>query len=206
MTRIRILYMVDKDKRKFLIASTTVIGSIGLAGATYSVIRYMGLSEKVKTLGGPITINYSKLKSGELLTGSWRGLPVWILRRTPEMLKKLEQDELKSRLRDPESLIESQQPKYTQNNVRSLKPEILVVIGICTHLGCIPKYKPTAGPGFKVENWPGGFFCPCHGSSFDLAGRVFKGVPAPTNLLIPPHRFLKAGLIRIGEDTIKKAS
>jgi ubiquinol-cytochrome c reductase iron-sulfur subunit len=150
-------------------------------------------------MGAPVKIDISKLEPGAQLTVEWRGQPIWVIHRTDGMVDKLKQ--LDGLLRDPESL-HDQQPKYAQNEYRSIKPEYLVLVGICTHLGCVPMYKPDAGS--LDPSWPGGFFCPCHGSRFDLAGRVFKGVPAPLNLVVPPYYYEGDTVIVVGED--KKAA
>ncbi|KZS22417.1 ubiquinol-cytochrome c reductase iron-sulfur subunit [Wohlfahrtiimonas chitiniclastica] len=152
-------------------------------------------SEKAKNAGAPVEVDLSKLKPGELLRVEWQGKPVWILNRTPEMLSLLEKIPA-SELVDPESNMD-QQPSYAKNAWRSEKKEVLVLVGICTHLGCSPTYRPNVVP---AENWVGGFFCPCHGSKFDLAGRVYKNVPAPTNLIVPNYQFLEGNRLLIGKD------
>ncbi len=186
---------VDTSRRRFLTAATTVLGGIG---AAYVVAPFIGSwfpSAKAQALGAPVKIDISKLEAGALLTVEWRGQPVWVLNRTKAMLDKLPQ--LDKLLRDPESE-QVQQPAYAKNEYRSIKPEYLVLIGLCTHLGCVPMYRPDIG---SVEpSWPGGFFCPCHGSKFDLAGRVFKGVPAPLNLIVPPYRYESNTILLVGVD------
>ncbi|MCP0914569.1 MULTISPECIES: ubiquinol-cytochrome c reductase iron-sulfur subunit [Legionella] len=187
--------LVDEQRRRFLLTATGVLGGVGAVCALTPFISSWMPSAKAQAAGAPVEVDLSKLEPGQQATVEWRGKPVWIIRRTQEMLKHL--NDIESRLRDPESLVE-QQPEYARNQYRSIKPEYLVLIGICTHLGCSPKYKPyekELGP-----DWPGGFFCPCHGSSFDLAGRVFKSVPAPINLAVPPYRFINDHTIIIGED------
>ena len=152
-------------------------------------------SAKAQAAGASVQVDLSKLAPGQQVTVAWRGKPVWIIRRTLDMLKHLDDD--RALLRDPDSLV-AQQPTYAENKYRAIKPEYLVLVGICTHLGCSPNYKPyekELGP-----DWPGGFYCPCHGSTFDLAGRVFKGVPAPINLEVPPYRYISEHVIVIGED------
>lgn len=186
---------IDEQKRKFLLKATGVLGGVGAACALTPFITSWLPSDKAQAAGSPVKVDLSKIEPGQQVTVEWRGKPVWIIRRTQEMLKKLVSDE--AMLRDPSSLVD-QQPEYATNRYRSIKPEYLVLIGICTHLGCSPKYTldmKELGP-----DWPGGFFCPCHGSTFDLAGRVFKGVPAPINLEVPPYRFLNEHSIVIGED------
>ena len=145
-------------------------------------------------------MNFSKLEPGEQITVRWRGQPVWVLRRTPENLADLRRTDFRERLRDPDSEVESQQPVYAQNELRSIKEEYLVVIGICTHLGCVPTYRPDQAPEDLGEDWLGGYYCPCHGSRFDLAGRVYKNVPAPTNLVIPPYQYISENIIRVGQE------
>lgn len=186
---------VDEQRRRFLLTATGVLGGVGALCALTPFAASWMPSAKARAAGAPVEVDLSKLEPGQQVTVEWRGKPVWIIRRTPGMLEHL--DDVEKRLRDPKSLTE-QQPKYAQNQHRSINPEFLVLVGICTHLGCVPKYRPNEdelGP-----EWPGGFYCPCHGSSFDLAGRVFKGVPAPINLQVPPYRFVSDSKIIIGED------
>lgn len=188
--------LLDEQRRHFLLTSTCVLGGVGALCALSPFVASWLPSAKAQAAGAPIKVDLSKMEPGQQATVEWRGRPVWIIRRTPEMLKRLDAED-KTRLRDPDSLVE-QQPHYAKNKFRSVKPEFLILIGICTHLGCSPKYKPNLkelGP-----DWPGGFYCPCHGSTFDLAGRVFKGVPAPINLEVPPHRFISQHEIIIGEN------
>ena len=155
-------------------------------------------SERAKAAGAPVEADISKLETGQMIRVQWRGKPVWVLKRSEEMMEAL--PTLNPRLRDPESL-EPQQPEYAQNELRSIRPEILVAVGICTHLGCSPSFVPEAAPQPYDPEWKGGFFCPCHGSRFDLAGRVFQGVPAPLNLEVPPHKYISNTLILVGDDT-----
>ena len=190
-------YEINTTRRNMLTAATGVMGAVG---ATFVAVPFVGSwlpSEKAKAAGAPVDVNVSKLQPGQMLTVSWRGKPVWVVRRTPDMLKTL--PTLVGILRDGSSE-SSEQPAYAKNEFRSAKPEFLVVVGVCTHLGCAPLYRPAVNSADMAPNWRGGFFCPCHGSSFDLAGRVFQGVPAPTNLVIPPHNFLTDSIVRIGED------
>jgi ubiquinol-cytochrome c reductase iron-sulfur subunit len=185
-------------KRRALLIATGVAGGIATVAAAAPFVASMMPSARARAAGAPIEVELGGLEAGKLRTEEWRGKPVWILRRSPEMLAALPQ--IEARLADPKS-IESEQPKYCQNATRSIKPEILVVIGICTHLGCSPTKKLQAGTESGLgEDWPGGFFCPCHGSKFDVAGRVFRDVPAPTNLVIPQHTYLSETRILIGED------
>jgi len=153
--------------------------------------------------GAPVEVDLSKMEPGQLIRVAWRGKPVWILNRTPEVLETL--GTLDSKLADPNSN-ESIQPEYTKNALRAIKPEVFVAIGLCTHLGCSPTFRPEIAPSDLGNDWKGGFFCPCHGSWFDLAGRVFRGVPAPTNLEIPPYRYVNDNLIIVGEDSEASAA
>ncbi|MGD2137534.1 MAG: ubiquinol-cytochrome c reductase iron-sulfur subunit [Gammaproteobacteria bacterium] len=187
----------DNGRRRFLTAATTVVGAVGTGFALVPFISSMQPSAKARAAGAPVRADISKLELGQMIRVKWRGKPVWIVRRTPKMLDTL--PELDDELRDPDSDA-SLQPEYAKNEERSIKPEILVLIGICTHLGCSPTYRPDVAPADLGPDWKGGFFCPCHGSRFDLAGRVYKGVPAPTNLTVPPHRYLSDDEILIGED------
>jgi ubiquinol-cytochrome c reductase iron-sulfur subunit len=155
-------------------------------------------SERAKNAGAPVEVDISKLEEGRMLTVEWQSKPVWIVKRSAETLANLAKND--ASLRDPASENPDQQPPYAQNENRSIKPEILVLVGICTHLGCSPSFVPEALPQPYDPDWKGGFFCPCHGSRFDLAGRVYTGVPAPTNLEIPPHQYISDTLILIGED------
>ncbi|WP_392538730.1 ubiquinol-cytochrome c reductase iron-sulfur subunit [Legionella sp. 227] len=186
---------VDEDRRRFLLTSTCVLGGIGALCALTPLVSSWLPSAKAQAEGAPVQVDVSKLEPGEQAVVEWRGKPVWIIRRTQEMLQRLTTDS--SKLRDPNSLTQ-QQPSYAKNEHRSINPEYLVLIGICTHLGCSPKYKPNLGD--LGPDWPGGFFCPCHGSTFDLSGRVFKDVPAPINLEVPPYYFLNKHTLVIGED------
>ncbi len=185
---------VDLGRRKFLIGLTTVFGAIGAFFATIPFLASWLPSAKARAAGAPVEVDLSGILPGEMKVVEWRGKPVWIIRRTEDMLKSLNQNS--AQLRDEESEIE-QQPLYTKNPYRSIHPEYLVLVGICTHLGCSPTYVP--GIGALGPHWPGGFYCPCHGSKFDLAGRVFTGMPAPINLEVPPYRFLSQQKIIIGE-------
>ena len=192
---------VNFSRRKFLLATTSITGALGVSALGVPFISSMLPSEKAKAAGAPIEVDVSKIREGEVLITEWRGQPVWILNRSSNMIKSLKSNLKK--LADPNLKVSSQQPKYCQNKTRSIKPNILVIVGICTHLGCSP--SPKLSPkGDMGENWKGGFFCPCHGSKFDLSGRVFKGSPAPTNLVIPPHRYLNNNIIIIGEDSKDK--
>lgn len=185
-------------RRNFLKLTTVGVGGAGLALATVPFIRSMSPSEAARAAGAPVEVNVSSLDPGVLITVEWRGRPVWILHRTEQMLSLLSRHD--ALLADPDSS-EPQQPPYARNPTRSLKPAYFVAIGICTHLGCIPVYRPTTANGELGPNWDGGFYCPCHGSKFDLAGRVYKDVPAPTNLEIPPHTYLTETRLLVGDDS-----
>ncbi len=189
-------------RRKFLVAVTSVAGGIaGVAIATPFMLSMMP-SERAKAAGAPVEVDISKLEPGMLLMVEWRGKVVWVLNRTPEMLETLVKVE--DELADPNSE-KPQQPEYAQNRTRSIKPEILVTEGVCTHLGCSPVFRKEIAPADLGPDWLGGFFCPCHGSKFDLAGRVYKSVPAPTNMVVPPHVYLSDSRLLIGaksEDSV----
>jgi ubiquinol-cytochrome c reductase iron-sulfur subunit len=188
---------VNIGRRRFLTGATTVVGAVGSAFAAVPFVASFQPSERAKAIGAPVEQDIGKLEPGQMLTVKWRGKPVWIVRRTEENLAEL--DALAAKLRDPNSE-EDQQPSYARNNHRSIKAEILVLVGICTHLGCSPTYRPEAAASDLGADWRGGFFCPCHGSKFDMAGRVYAGVPAPTNLEVPPHKYLSDARIVIGVD------
>jgi ubiquinol-cytochrome c reductase iron-sulfur subunit len=187
---------IDLSRRKFLLTATSVTGAIGVSAAGIPFVSSMLPSEKAKAAGAAVEVDVAGIKSGELKISEWRGQPVWILNRSDAMIKKLDNNK---ELADPDLKVVSQQPKYCQNKTRSIKSNLLVVVGICTHLGCAP--SPKLSPkGDMGSEWEGGFFCPCHGSKFDLAGRVFKGSPAPTNLVVPPHKYINEHTILIGEN------
>ncbi|HAI68917.1 MAG TPA: ubiquinol-cytochrome c reductase iron-sulfur subunit [Gammaproteobacteria bacterium] len=188
----------DKSKRRFLIAATTVVGGVGAGFASVPFVLSMRPSAKTQAAGAPVEVDISKIEDGQKLTIEWRGKPVWIVKRTAKNLDDL--PSLSVKLSDPDSAVE-QQPSYAKNSTRSIKPEYLVVIGICTHLGCSPSYIKEDDPHDFGNEWKGGFFCPCHGSLFDLAGRVYQGVPAPTNLVVPPHAYLSNTRIVVGVDS-----
>ena len=187
---------VDQEKRDFLITATACTGAIGVAAAAVPFIGSMMPSERAKAAGAPVEIDISKIKPGEMMLEEWRGQPVWILNRTDEMTADLANHN--DQLADPDCKV-AQQPAYCKNANRAIKPNMAVMVGLCTHLGCSPQKKLEAG-GDMGESWTGGFFCPCHGSKFDLAGRVFKGSPAPTNLVVPPHQYLTETTLLIGVD------
>ncbi|MGG7055183.1 ubiquinol-cytochrome c reductase iron-sulfur subunit [Nitrosomonas sp. ANs5] len=189
-------------RRRFLLVTTSVAGAVAGVGIATPFVRSMMPSERAKAAGAPVEVDIGKLEPGMLLTVEWRGRVVWVLKRTPEMLQNLEK--LNAQLADPDSKRE-QQPDYAQNPARSIKPEVLVVEGICTHLGCSPVYRKDIAPADLGADWLGGFFCPCHGSKFDLAGRVYKAVPAPTNLVVPPHTYLSDSRLLIGSESKESA-
>ena len=190
---------VDLKKRRFLVNLTTGVGLVGTGIALTPFVLSMTPSARARAAGAPVEVDIGKVEPGQLLTIEWRGKPVWVLRRTPEMLQTL--PKLDAVLADPASKVADQQPEYAQNPVRSRKPEFLVLVGICTHLGCSPDKRLEAGPASGLgDDWLGGFFCPCHGSKFDLAGRVYKNVPAPTNLVVPPHAYISDSRLLIGAD------
>ena len=188
---------VDLKKRRTLTVATSVVGAVGTIFVVYPFLAAWKPSAKAKAAGAPVEADIGKLEPGQIMTVKWRGKPVWIVHRTEQNLKDL--PTLDGQLLDPESEM-PQQPSYCQNENRSLKPDYLVAIGICTHLGCSPTYRPDVAPADLGPDWKGGFFCPCHGSRFDLSGRVFAGVPAPKNLAVPPYKFLSNTQIIVGED------
>lgn len=185
---------VDEERRCFLRKATATVGGIGIAAASIPFISYWLPSADIEAAGAPIEVDLTALKPAQQLTVVWRGKPIWVIHRTPAMLDSL--PKLNNELRDPFSEMD-QQPPYAINIYRSIKPEFFIAIGICTHLGCIPTYRPDVGS--ISPTWPGGFYCPCHGSTYDLAGRVYKGVPAPKNLEIPPYGYINDHAIIIGE-------
>jgi ubiquinol-cytochrome c reductase iron-sulfur subunit len=185
----------DMRRRKFLIVATAGIGGVGLVATSIPFVESMLPSEAAKAAGTPVEVDISKVEPGMLLTVEWRGKLVWIVHRTEAMLDLLGKHD--DRLADPQSR-QPQQPDYARNATRSIKPQYLVAIGICTHLGCIPLFRPEVAPPDLGPDWPGGFYCPCHCSKFDLAGRVLKNVPAPLNLVIPPHEYLSEARMLVG--------
>jgi ubiquinol-cytochrome c reductase iron-sulfur subunit len=189
---------LDQGKRRFLLTATTVAGGVAAGAAAAPFVVSMLPSERAKAAGAPVEVDISKLEPGQKMIVEWRGKPVWVVRRTPEMLKSVQIDD--ERVADPESK-RSQQPPYAKNEFRAAKPEYLVVVGICTHLGCSPVDRLEPKPEPFASDWHGGFYCPCHGSLFDLAGRVYKNKPAPENLPVPPYRFVGETKLVIGDDT-----
>ena len=191
---------VNKGRRQFLTAATSVVGAAGVVGVAVPFVASWNPSAKAKAAGAPVKADISKLEPGQMVVVEWRGKPVYVVRRTQETLDALSTPALVDVLRDPESA-ESAQPAYVAGAARSIKPEFLVLVGLCTHRGCAPKYRPDVGAtDLGGDDWLGGFFCPCHGSKFDLAGRVYKGVPAPLNLEVPPHNFESDRVLVIGVD------
>lgn len=190
---------IDTGKRRFLTAAASVVGGAGVAAVAVPFVTSMSPSAKAEAAGAPVPVDISQLEAGQLLTVEWRGKPVWIFRRSEEALDaltSLDGDDL----RDPQSEVASQQPEYAQNPHRAIRDSIMVLVGVCTHLGCSPTFRPELGAADLGDDWKGGFFCPCHGSKFDLAGRVFRNVPAPTNLVVPPYRFQGDNTVVVGED------
>ncbi|KEF31250.1 MAG: ubiquinol-cytochrome c reductase iron-sulfur subunit [Gammaproteobacteria bacterium] len=188
---------VSQGRRRFLIGATSVVGGVGVVGAAVPFVASWNPSAKAEAAGAPVTVNVSKIEPGQQITVEWRGKPVWIVRRTEEMLKNIEK--LNDAVKDPQSE-EPQQPQYIEGVYRALKPEFAVLVGLCTHLGCVPSYRPEVAPADLGEDWLGGFFCPCHGSHYDLSGRVYQAQPAPLNLEVPPYRFDDDATLTIGLD------
>ena len=192
---------LDQGKRRFLLTATGVAGGIATAATAVPFIASMLPSERAKAAGAPVMADISALAPGEKITVEWRGQPVWIVRRTPEMLDSIKGSA--DKVADPKSERKPGEltPAYARNEFRSIKPEVFVAVGICSHLGCSPQDKFKSGAEAFEGNWKGGFYCPCHGSLFDLAGRVYKNKPAPDNLKVPPYKFLSDTRILIGEDS-----
>lgn len=190
--------IANKEKRRFLIGATSVVAGVGAIAVATPFVMSLWPSEGAKAAGAPVEVDISKIEPGMKINVKWRGKPVWLLNRTSVMLATL--PKMDDRVADPKSSV-PHQPPYCKNETRSIKPNLWVAIGICTHLGCSPTFRPEMAPADLGSEWLGGFFCPCHQSKFDLAGRVFKGVPAPTNLVIPPYKYLSDTLVVIGEDT-----
>jgi ubiquinol-cytochrome c reductase iron-sulfur subunit len=202
---LEVLNVVSNDgmnvgRRNFLIGATSVVGSAGVVGVAVPFLGSWNPSAKALAAGAPIKIDISKLVPGEIIgpIPAWRDKPVFVVKRSEEQLAKL--NSKNDRLADPDSDEIAQQPLYAKNETRSIRPEVLVLVGICTHLSCSPKFRPAIAPQEFDAEWVGGFYCPCHGSKFDLAGRVYSGVPAPTNLPVPPHYYESESVIVIGED------
>jgi len=190
---------VDKRRRRFLITAVTVVGGGGIAALAIPFIRSLEPSAAVTAAGAPVDVDINRLEPGAMITVTWRGRPVWVLHRTAEQLKVLQDPGLVARLKDPESRQPQQFGAAVVSWYRSLNPQYLVIVGICTHLGCVPDYRPDIAPTDLGAAWPGGFYCPCHGSRYDLSGRVFKNMPAPLNLPVPPYFFDNDSIVRVGE-------
>ncbi len=188
----------EGTRRDFLVLAASALGAVGVGAVAVPLISSMNPARDTLAAGAPVDIDISHIQPGQQIVVLWRSRPIFIMRRTPDELQKLQATQEASELRDPNSA-ELQQPEYAKNWHRSLKPEVLVLVGICTHLGCIPGFNPQPG-GDLGPSWQGGYFCPCHGSRYDLAGRVFQGVPAPYNLPVPPYNFVSDTVIRIGEN------
>ena len=189
---------VNKARRRFLTGATCVVGAAGVVGAAVPFVGSWSPNARAKAAGAPVRIDIGKIEPGQMITEEWRGMPIYIVRRTPKTIADLAKDT--ARLRDPESK-ESKQPPYVNPENRAIRSEYLILVGLCTHLGCAPMYKPEVGAAdLGGAAWLGGFFCPCHGSKFDLAGRVYKGVPAPTNLTVPPYFYESDNVVIIGVD------
>ncbi len=191
----------DKTRRNLVVA-TSAVGAAASLGAAVPFVASMWPSERTRAAGAPVDVDLSRIAPGELNVIEWRGKPVWVLKRTKEMLESLKKVE--PRLSDPDSKA-SDQPKYADNEYRSRNPEVLVLVGVCTHLGCSPQEKPADAKAEMGADWQGGFYCPCHGSKFDFAGRVFNGSPAPLNLVVPPYT-MADGKLTIGEDEKTKGA
>lgn len=189
---------INQGRRRFLVLTTAGAGGLAAAGVAAPFVASWFPSEKAKAAGAPIEIDVSKIESGQMLTAEWQGKPIWVVNRTDQQLKDLKG--LNGVLTDPNSEV-NHQPEDCKNETRSIKPNVLVAIGICTHLGCSPTYRPDIAPADLGAEWKGGFFCPCHGSKFDIAGRVYAGAPAPTNLVVPPHKYLSDTTILVGDET-----
>ncbi|MFT5210177.1 MAG: ubiquinol-cytochrome c reductase iron-sulfur subunit [Flavobacterium sp.] len=190
---------MNTGRRNFLIGATCTVGSAGVVGLAVPFLGSWNPSARALAAGAPIKVDIGKLKSGEIIgpIPAWRDKPIFVVKRSEAMLETLNSDN--SRLADPDST-EEQQPVYAQNQTRSIKPDVLILVGLCTHLGCSPKFRPVIAPSEFDAEWKGGFYCPCHGSKFDLAGRVYNRVPAPTNLEVPPHYYESDSILVIGED------
>ncbi len=188
---------VNAGRRRFLVAATSVVGAAGAVGAAVPFVGSWFPSAKAKAAGAPVKVNIGKIEPGQQMVAEWRGQPVFIVRRTEEALANL--DKLTDTVADPKSEA-SEQPAYVDPTVRSIKPEVLILVGLCTHLGCSPSFRPEVAAPDLGGDWLGGYFCPCHGSKYDMAGRVYKGQPAPLNLPVPPHSYETDSLVVIGVD------
>ncbi|MDQ2995075.1 MAG: ubiquinol-cytochrome c reductase iron-sulfur subunit [Pseudomonadota bacterium] len=194
---------IDLKKRDFLVKATSAMGLVGVAAVAVPFVSSMMPSDDVEAAGAPLRVKISDLAPGQQRTVLWRGKPVWIVRRTSEELATLTDPAVIEQLRDPESTVD-QQPEYARNQYRSIKPEYLVLVGVCTHLGCVPTYRPD--PKSITPDWEGGFYCSCHGSKYDMSGRVFKGVPAPINMQVPNYTYINEDEILLGVDEVPKTA
>ena len=194
---------VDENRRRILIVATSAVGAVAAGGVAVPFLGSWFPSARALAAGAAVPVSVDKIEPGQQITVEWRGKPIWVLRRTPEMLEKIKANATADFLVDPESK-GSKQPEYVKGPERSIKPELFVVEGVCTHLGCAPTLKKEIGAASDMgADWPGGYYCPCHNSRFDLAARVFKGSPAPTNMTVPPHRYESDAVVMIGEDAKK---
>ena len=190
-------HVIDTGRRKMLTVSASVLGAVGAAVSLVPFVSTMSPSARALASGAPVEVDVSKLEPGQKIQVEWRRKPVWIVRRSEEMVSLLNKTE--EIVRDPNSDVLTQQPEFARNQTRSLKPDVLVLVGICTHLGCSPTFRPELAPEDLGPDWVGGFYCPCHGSFFDMAGRVYKNVPANKNLEVPPYKYISENLLLVGE-------
>ena len=190
-------HVIDTGRRKMLTVSASVVGAVGAAVSLVPFVSTMSPSARALASGAPVEVDVSKLEPGQKIQVEWRRKPVWIVRRSEEMVSLLNKTE--EIVRDPNSDLLTQQPEFARNQTRSLKPDVLVLVGICTHLGCSPTFRPELAPEDLGPDWVGGFYCPCHGSFFDMAGRVYKNVPANKNLEVPPYKYISENLLLVGE-------
>ena len=189
----------EPTRRDFLYIATGAFGAVGVGAVAVPLFAQMNPDASTLAAGAPIDLDLSKVQPGQQVVVRWRDHPIFVVNRTPDILKVLQDPKMIDQLSDPDSTV-AQQPSYAQNWHRSIKPEVAVLVGICTHLGCIPGFDPQPNPTTPAADWMGGYFCPCHGSKYDLAGRVFRGVPAPYNLPVPPYRFVTDTMLRVGEN------
>lgn len=196
-------HVVDASRRKMLTTSASAVGAVGVAVTLWPFVSTMGPSARALAAGAPVEVDLSKLEVGQKIQVEWRRKPVWIVRRSEQMLSSLKNTE--ALVRDPNSEVVSMQPAFAQNQTRSLKPEYLVLVGICTHLGCSPTFRPELAPEDLGPKWEGGFYCPCHGSKFDISGRVYKDVPANKNLEVPPYAYISENVIVIGQESSEES-
>ena len=190
-------HVIDAGRRKILVTSVGVVSAVGATVAAVPFLSTMSPSARALASGAPVEVDVSKLEPGQKIQIEWRRKPVWVVRRTDEMISSL--DQIESQLRDPGSEVLGQQPAFARNQARSINPRVLVLVGICTHLGCSPTFRPELAPEDLGPKWLGGFYCPCHGSKFDISGRVYKNMPANKNLEVPPYRYISENLLVVGE-------